>query len=186
MGRTSPDIDGRAARVGAALLEALGTSTEAIATPLWMALDAEAGDSAVTTRSNRSHGLGAEARGPHACAAAVVSVSENDLEALEERAAIMEYDGGLSREEAERAAVENVRPVVELTAVSSSGRTARGPQELSADSGSIVADDPRLDPFLDALAALLWADIRRSHATTRPQISPTDLDRPTHAKARTP
>ena len=37
-------------------------------------------------------------------------LSPDQHEEFEERAAIMEYDGGLTREEAERAAWESVRP----------------------------------------------------------------------------
>jgi len=42
--------------------------------------------------------------------------SSNFWEAYEERAAIMEFDGGMSREEAEKAAFKDIASIAEATA----------------------------------------------------------------------
>ena len=125
------------------------------------------GEGTLTRRSNR-----AVATGEEVCATTVVSVSEGDLEALDERAAIMEFDGGLARQQAERAAVENVRPVVALTPGLATNHPTGISIELSAEPESMIANDPRLEPFVEALAALLWKDIRRAFAALPSQSSP--------------
>ncbi len=83
-----------------------------------------------------------------------VSVSEAGLEALTERAAIMEHDGGMLRVDAERAAVANIRPRVALDPNPAPG-TINPRWELRTKDV-----DPRLLPFVDALVELVLGDLK--------------------------
>lgn len=80
-----------------------------------LTVTAEGGRLAIRPAARLTDSLRAQMRAAKAELLALLD-AEARREAFEERAAVMEYDGGLSREDAERAAIESIRAEVRTAA----------------------------------------------------------------------